>query len=67
MSKVYRSVLEVCWGLGLICTLATIVLKVLLMANYKPGVTARASMILAAVFFLGALATGEARKTLPPS
>jgi hypothetical protein len=59
--------LEVCWGLGLICTLVTIVLKVLLMLNYKLGVTARASAILAAVFFLGALATGEARKTLPPS
>ena len=67
MSKVYRRVLEVCWGLGLICTLATMVLKVLLTLQYKPGVTARASAIMAAVLFLGALATGEARKTLPPS
>jgi hypothetical protein len=68
MSKVYRRVLEVCWGLGLICTLASIVLKPLLMlVQYKLGVTPRGSMMLAAVFFLGALATGEARKTLPPS
>jgi hypothetical protein len=47
--------------------LATIVLKVLVMVNYKPGVTPRGSAILAAVCFLGALATGEARKTTPPS
>jgi hypothetical protein len=67
MSKIYCRVIEVCWGLGLICTLATIVLKVLLMLNYKSGVTPRGSAILAAACFLGALATGEARKTLPPS
>ncbi|MGD0009454.1 MAG: hypothetical protein ABSE93_13020 [Terriglobia bacterium] len=66
MSKVYRRVLEACWGLGLICTLASVVVR-LLTLQYKLGVTARGGMILAAVFFLGALATGEARKTLPPS
>jgi hypothetical protein len=67
MSNVYRRVLEVCWGLGLICTLGTIVVRVLRAMNYKPGVTSLAGAIMAAVFFLGALATGEARRTLPPS
>jgi len=67
MSKVYCRVLEVCWGLGVICTLASIVLKVLLTLHYKPGVTAHASALMAVVSFLGVLATGEARRTLPPS
>jgi len=67
MSNVYRRVLEVCWGLGIICALATIVLKVLAMLGYSLGVTDRAGAIMAVVLFLGALATGEARKTLPPA
>jgi len=67
MSKIYCRVIEVCWGLGLICTLGAIVLKLMIMLNYTPGITARASAVLAAVCFLGVLATGEARKTLPPS
>lgn len=67
MSKVYRSVLEVCWGLGLICTLASVVLRLLPILQLKLGVSPRSGMMLAAVLFLGALATGEARKTLPSS
>ena len=35
MSKVYSSVLEVCWGLGLICTVAVIVLKLLPILQIK--------------------------------
>ena len=67
MSKVYRSVLEVCWGLGLICTVASIVLRLLPILQGKLGVSPRSGLMLAAVLFLCALATGEARKTLPPS
>ena len=67
MSKVYRTVLAVCWGLGVICTVAVIVLKVLPILQDKLSLSPRSGLILAAVLFLCVLATGEARKTLPPS
>ena len=67
MSRVYRTVLEVCWGLGVICTVAVIVLKLLPILQNKLNVSPRSGLILAAVLFLCVLATGEARKTLPPS
>ena len=67
MSKVYRTVLEVRWGLGVICTVAVIVLKVLPILQDKLSLSPRSGLILAAVLFLCVLATGEARKTLPPS
>jgi hypothetical protein len=67
MSKVYRTVLEVCWGLGVICTVAVIVLKLLPILQNKLNVSPRSGLILAAVLFLCVLATGEVRKMLPPS
>jgi hypothetical protein len=67
MSKFYSGVIDVCWGVGLICTLATILLKLLPTWQAKVGFSFRGGMMLAGVFFLCALATGEARKTLPPS
>jgi hypothetical protein len=67
MSKVYRSVLEVCWGLGLICTVAAIVVRLLPILQLKLGFSPRGCLMLAAVLFLGVLATGEARKTPPSS
>jgi hypothetical protein len=67
MSKVYRSVLEVCWGLGLISLVAVFVLKLLPILQRKLGVTARGGLILAAVLFLCVLATGEVGKTSPSS
>jgi hypothetical protein len=67
MGKVYRRVLEVSWGLGLISMVASLVLKLLPSLEKTLGVTTRGGIILAAVLFLCVLATGEARKTLPPS
>ena len=67
MSKAYRSVLEVCWGLGLISVLVCIVLKMLPNSQDKLGVSPRGGMMLAAVLFLCALASGEAMKTPPSS
>jgi hypothetical protein len=67
MSKVYRSVAEVCWVLGLISLLAAFVLKVFPILVEKFSVSPRGGLILAAVLFLGVLATGEARKTPPSS
>jgi hypothetical protein len=67
MSKVYRIVLETSWGLGLICLVASFMLKLLPILQKKLGITTRGGIVLAAVLFLCALATGEARKTLPSS
>jgi hypothetical protein len=67
MSKVYNRVVEVCWGLGLICMVAGIVLKLLPTLQMKLGFSPRGGMTLAAVLFLCAIATGEMRRTLPSS
>jgi uncharacterized membrane protein YkvI len=67
MSKVYRSVVEVCWALGLISLLVSLVLKPLPLLQIRLALSPRSGIILAAVFFLGVLATGEARKTPPSS
>ena len=66
MSRVYASVSEVCRGLGLICLVGSLVLRVVPGLTLKLGVSTRGGLILAGVLFLCALATGEARKT-PPS
>lgn len=66
MSKVYRSVLEVCWGLGVICIVGSLALKLLPTLQVKLGLTARGGLLLAAVLFLCALASGEAGR-MPPS
>jgi hypothetical protein len=67
MSKVYSSVLEVSWGLGVIFTVASIVLRLLPSLEHRLAVSPRGAMMLAAVLFLCALATGEARKMPPAS
>ena len=67
MSKVYRTVLEVCWGLGVISTVASIVFRLAPGLQAKVGISPRGGMMLAAVFFLCALATGEVGRVLPSS
>ena len=67
MPKVYRSVLEVCWGLGLICTLGSIVFRLLPTVQMKLGFSPRGLLMLAAVLFLCVLATAEVGKTPPSS
>ena len=67
MSKVYSIVLGLAWGIGVICTAAVIVLKLLPILQDKLNLSPRSGVIMAAVLFLCVLATGEVRKTLPPS
>ena len=67
MSKVYGSLLEVCWGLGLICLVGSLLLRVLPVLVLKLGVSPRGGLILAGVLFLCALASGEAKRTLSSS
>ena len=67
MSMVYRNVVEVCWALGLISLVVSVVLRLLPILQVKVGISPRGGMMLAAVLFLCVLATGEAKKTPPSS
>ena len=67
MGKVYRTVLGVSWGLGVICMVASLVLKLLPSLEIKLDVTPRGGIVMAAVLFLCALASGEAGRTPPSS
>jgi hypothetical protein len=67
MSKVYRTVLGVSWGLGLICIVGSLLLKLLPSLEAALSVSPRTGMMLAAVLFLCALASGEAGRTPPSS
>jgi hypothetical protein len=67
MSKVYRSLSEVCWALGLISLVGSLVLRVAPILTAKTGISSRGALILAAVLFLCVLATGEVGKTPPSS
>jgi hypothetical protein len=67
MCKAYHWVLGVSWVLGVICMVASIVLKLLPSLEAKIELAPRDGIVLAAVFFLCALASGEARRTPPCS
>ena len=67
MSKVYARLLELCWGLGLICTVISVVLRLLPALQVKLRVSPRGGLILASALLLCALATAEVRKTPPSS
>ncbi len=67
MGKVYRTVLGVSWGLGVICLVGSLVLKLLPSLERTLGITTRGGITLAAVLFLCALASGEAGRTPPSS
>ena len=63
MSKVYRSVLEVCWALGVISLVVSVVLRLVPILQDKLGFSPRGGLVLALILFVCVLATGEARKT----
>ena len=67
MGKVYCWVLGVSWVLGVICMVASVVLKLLPSLEARIELAPRDGILLAAVFFLCALASGEAGKTPPSS
>ena len=63
MSKFYSSLIRACWALGLICLVASIVLRLLPTLQDKLGVVPRSGLMLAGVLFLCALATADVRGT----
>jgi uncharacterized membrane protein YgdD (TMEM256/DUF423 family) len=66
MSKIQSMVHELSWLLGVICVVASIMLRLLSTLQTKLPTTPHGGLVMAAVLFLCALATGEAKKT-PPS
>jgi hypothetical protein len=66
MASLCRRLVQVCWGLGLICMLASVVLRVVPVLR-ETSFTTRGGLILAGVLFLCALATREMERTVSPS
>lgn len=67
MARIYRTVFEVCWGLGVLGLLAAIVLKLAPTLALRLGTSPRGGLALAAVLFLCALATREMGKATSPA
>ena len=66
MARIYRTLFQACWGLGILSLLAGIMLKALPTLADRLGTSPRGGLALAAVLFLGALATREMGKTASP-
>jgi hypothetical protein len=62
MSKIYRSVAEVCWALGLISLVISVLFRLLPSLQTKFGFSPRGGLILAATLFLCVLASGVVGK-----
>jgi hypothetical protein len=67
MSRVYRVLIAVSWGLGLLSLVAGIVLRVSPALTQRTNVNARGGLIFAGVLFLCALATREMERTSSPA
>ncbi len=63
MARVYRSVLEVSWAVGVLSLIAACIVRLVPGLVEKYGFTARGGLVLAAVLFLCVLASGEAQKS----
>lgn len=66
MSRVYRSLIGVCWALGLLCMVAGAVLRFVPIFAERFALSPRGGLILAAVLFLCALATREMERPASP-
>ena len=67
MASVYRIVLGVCWGLGLLSLVAAVVVKLVPAWGEMASTTPRGGLIFASTLFLCALATREMQKAASPS
>jgi hypothetical protein len=67
MARIYRTLFQACWALGLLSLLAGIVLKARPTLADRLGTSPRGGLALAAVLFLCALATREMGKTASPT
>lgn len=66
MARLCRSLVQVCWALGVVSMLAAVLFRVAPILSRKTTLESRGGLILAGVLFLCALATREMERTLPP-
>jgi hypothetical protein len=59
MAGMYRRLIGICWGVGLLLTVAAIVVRLVPVLSERSNLSARGLAIMAGVLFLCALATGE--------
>ena len=67
MARLYRSLMEVCWLLGVICMLLGVVLKFAPVLMHRFNIEPRGALIMAAVLFLCASATRAVGRTGVPA
>jgi hypothetical protein len=66
MARLCRSLVQVCWGLGLLCLLGGVVFRLVPILSDRTSFTSRGGLILAGVLFLCSLATREVERTVSP-
>ena len=66
MARLCRSLIRVCWGLGLFCMLAGVLIRLAPNVAQKTALESRGVLIFAGVLFLCALATREMERTVSP-
>jgi hypothetical protein len=66
MSRLFHSLIQACWGLGVICMLAGVVFRLIPTLQEKTTFSGRGGLIVAGVLFLCALATRELERTVSP-
>ncbi len=68
ISRLYRIVIEVCWGLGVLSLLLAVTMKLNTVVAEMMHTTPRSGMVMAGVLFLAVLATqGMEREQLSGS
>ena len=67
MSRAFRVLIAVSWGLGLLNLVAGIVLKLVPTLIQRTSTTPRGSLVFAGVLFLCALATREMERATTPT
>jgi hypothetical protein len=66
MAAMYRRLIGLCWGVGLLMTVAALVVRLVPVLEQRSNPSPRGLLILAGVLFLCALATGEMERGPSP-
>ncbi|MDA2914179.1 hypothetical protein MYX77_09530 [Acidobacteriia bacterium AH_259_A11_L15] len=67
MSRIYRILVESCWGLGVLSTLVAVALKLVPTWAEMVRTTPRGGLVLAGVLFLCVLATRKMERLQSPA
>jgi hypothetical protein len=66
MAGVYRRLIGICWGAGVLLIVGALVIRIVPVLEQRSNPSARGILILAGVLFLCALATGEMERGPSP-